>query len=61
MFNTKFLKTLNKSFDSSLYVTYMFLYMHNAYKPIQATSSPEQFKKKIALALHDFAGNLYWI
>ena len=31
MFNTKFLKTLNESNDSSLYLTYMFSYKHNSY------------------------------
>ena len=30
MFNTKFLRTLNKSNDSSLYLTYIFSYKHNA-------------------------------
>ena len=34
MFNTKFLKTLNESNDSSLYLTYIFSYKHNSYKPI---------------------------
>ena len=31
MFNTKFLKTLNESNDSSLYLTYIFSYKHNSY------------------------------
>ena len=32
MFNTKFLKTLNGSNDSSLYLTCMFSHKHNAHR-----------------------------